>query len=312
LLEDQSLKVKGTFRAGDGYGEIESAADYRDAVAGIKLRVRGNKLKVISVPDLTAIADINVGVEFRGDELTLDGEVLVPWARVTPRDISARKVSESPDVVIVKGELPESSLVRKESILKMFGEMRVAFGDDVNIKLDLAEAQLTGAAVFRWSGDIMPKAQGRYDITGDIAAYGQSLKVVEGAVRFSQVPADNPEIRIRAEREIFGNSQVKQAGVLVAGTAKRPTLQAYTVPMTTEERALTLLVTGSDFNFEQGVGAIDFGTYIAPRLFVSYGIGLFDQENVISARYDLARGFGIKATSGQNESGLDFIYRVER
>jgi len=312
LLEDQSVKVKGTFRAGEGYGEIDSAAEYRDAKAGIKLRVRGDKLKVISVPDVTAVADINVGVEFRDDELTLDGEVLIPWARVTPQDISARKISESSDVVIVNGELPESDIARKDAILKIFGEMRVAVGDDVDIKLDLAEAQLTGAAVFRWSGDIMPKAQGRYDLTGDIEAYGQSLKVVEGAIRFSQGSADNPELRIRAEREIYGNSQVKQAGVLVAGTAKRPTLQAYTVPMTTEERALTLLVTGSDFNLEQGVGAIDFGTYIAPRLFISYGIGLFDQENVISARYDLARGFGIKATSGQKESGLDFIYRLER
>ncbi|MGB5412532.1 MAG: translocation/assembly module TamB domain-containing protein, partial [Woeseiaceae bacterium] len=257
-------------------------------------------------------ADINVGVEYRNDKLTLDGEVLVPWARVTPEDISARKVSESPDVLIVKGALPESGVVKRETNLKMFGEMRMALGDDVEIRLDVAKARLTGAATFRWSGDVMPKAQGRYDLSGDIEAYGQSLKVVEGIIRFPKVVADNPELRIRAEREIYGNSQVKQAGVLVAGTAKRPTLQAYTVPMTTEERALTLLVTGSDFDYEQGVGAIDFGTYIAPRLFVSYGIGLFDQENIISARYDLARGFGIKATSGQEESGIDFIYRLER
>ena len=47
-------------------------------------------------------------------------------------------------------------------------------------------------------------------------------------------------------------------------------------------------------------------------LFVSYGIGLFDNENIISARYDLARGFGLKATSGQKSSGFDFIYRIER
>ena len=75
---------------------------------------------------------------------------------------------------------------------------------------------------------------------------------------------------------------------------------------------MTLLVTGSDFDLEQGIGAIDFGTYIAPKLFVSYGVGLFDQENVISARYDLGKSFGIKATSGQKESGVDLIYRIER
>ncbi len=99
--------------------------------------------------------------------------------------------------------------------------------------------------------------------------------------------------------------------MLIDGLATRPTIQAYTYPLTTAERALTLLVTGSDFDLEQGVGAIDFGTYIAPKLFVSYGVGIFDQENVISARYDLAKGFGIKASSGSKQSGLDLNYNFE-
>ena len=100
-------------------------------------------------------------------------------------------------------------------------------------------------------------------------------------------------------------------GVLIDGPVRRPTVEAYTLPMTTEERALTLLVTGSDFNFEEGVGAVDFGTYIAPRLFVSYGVGVFERENIISARFDLARGFGIRASSGSKESGIDLNYRFE-
>ena len=49
-----------------------------------------------------------------------------------------------------------------------------------------------------------------------------------------------------------------------------------------------------------------------PRLFVSYGVGIFDRDNVISARYDLARGFGIKMSSGDNASGVDLSYRFER
>ena len=101
----------------------------------------------------------------------------------------------------------------------------------------------------------------------------------------ADVPADDPYLRIRAEREIFGNTQVRRAGVLVAGSVSRPTIEAYTTPVTTEERALTLLVTGSDFDYERGIGAVDFGTYIAPRVYASYGIGLFDNENVIGILY---------------------------
>jgi hypothetical protein len=117
---------------------------------------------------------------------------------------------------------------------------------------------------------------------------------------------------VRAEREIYGNSQIKRAGIFITGNAKRQTIEPYTDPLTTEERAITLHDTGSDFDYEQGIGAVDFGTYIAPKLFVSYGIGLFENENIISARYDLAKGFGVKATSGQKSSGFDFIYRIDR
>jgi autotransporter translocation and assembly factor TamB len=67
-----------------------------------------------------------------------------------------------------------------------------------------------------------------------------------------------------------------------------------------------------DFDFEQGVGAIDFGTRIAPRLFVSYGVGIFDKENIIGVRYDLAIGFGIKASSGDKASGVDLNIGANR
>ena len=68
---------------------------------------------------------------------------------------------------------------------------------------------------------------------------------------------------------------------------------------------------GSDFNYEQGVGSVGFGTYIAPKIYASYGIGLFENENVIRLRYELKRGFGITGTSGQRDSGFDLSYRFE-
>ena len=54
------------------------------------------------------------------------------------------------------------------------------------------------------------------------------------------------------------------------------------------------------------------GTEYAGKSLISYGIGLFDKENVISARYDLKKGFGVKASSGDKSSGVDFTYRIER
>ena len=312
LTDSRRLDAKGSFRAGEGRGEVISSAEYGDDDTGLEVALRGKNLTIIDVPDVQALADVDLRVGLVDETLTLGGRIFIPRARVQPQNLPSSRASVSEDIVIVAGELPDTKKAEPASDLKISGSVEVTLGNDVVIDLDVARASLSGSATFDWNGPAIPVANGRYGLAGEIEAFGQVLEIVEGGVRFPNVPANNPYLRIRAEREIYGNSQVKTAGVLVDGTLARPTIDAYTYPATTEQRALALLVTGSDFNFEQGVGAVDFGTYVAPRLFVSYGVGLFGRDNVISARYDLARGFGIKATSGQSESGIDFIYRFER
>jgi translocation and assembly module TamB len=311
---DRRFELAGTFRAGDGYGELASRADYSNAdEPGLHFSLHGRNLTLIDVPDVLIKIDPDIDVVLSPDTLTVNGEIVVPRALIKPTNFATGRISESEDVVIIAGELPDSTdEEQKRNGLGYQGELRVLLGDDITVDLDVAKAKITGDAAFDWQGDAIPIANGRYQIGGNIEAFGQVLEITEGTVQFPGVPADQPFIRIVAEREIFGNTAVRRAGVLIDGPIRRPMVQAYTVPLTTEERALTLLVTGSDFDYEQGVGAIDFGTYIAPRLFLSYGVGVFERENIISARFDLTKGFGIKASSGSKESGVDLNYRIER
>jgi len=232
---------------------------------------------------------------------------------VSPLYLPTSATSESADLVIVAGEDPLAKPQEgKAEEWRLHGNLELELGNDVRLTLDRAQAQLSGNSRFTWDGQVVPIADGGFLLSGEILAYGQLLRVTEGRINFSNRPADNPFLNIRAEREIFGNSQIRRAGVLVTGTLKQPVFEPYSVPMTTRERALTLLVTGSDFDYERGVGSVEVGMYVAPRLFISYGIGLFEDQNVISARYDLGRGFGIKTTSGQRETGADISYTIER
>jgi translocation and assembly module TamB len=313
LQERGEIEVMGSFRAGEGRGQIRTRADHRRSVAsGLEVTLRGHNLTLIDVPDVKAIANTDVQVNFDGDELEISGTLSFPRARIVPSNLGTSRVYESEDVVIVAGELPdERTEVTERADIRILGSLDVSLGDDVIVDLGVVETSVSGSTLLAWSGDLMPMANGQFDVEGEILVFGQRLEITEGAVQFPDVPADDPYLRIRAEREIFGNTQVRRAGVLVAGSVSRPTIEAYTTPITTEERALTLLVTGSDFDYERGVGAVDFGTYIAPRVYASYGIGLFDNENVVRVRYDLQRGFGITLTSGQKESGADLSFRFE-
>ena len=313
IHEGNRLDLNGTFRARDGSATIKSSVSYADlSSSGFELEINGRDLTLIDMPDLSVVANTDLRVGLHNRALQLDGELIIPKAMIRPRISQNLHVSESEDVVIIAGDVPGANAAADAGHgWTINGEVRVELGDEVRVDLGVANARLGGAVDFEWQEHPVPVARGTYTIDGTIAAIGQVLTISQGMIRFPAVPANNPHLNIRAEREIFGNSQIRSAGVRLTGTAESPVMEAYTVPLTTEERALTLLATGSDFDYEEGVGAIDFGTYVAPKLFLSYGIGVFDRENVISARYDLKKGFGIKATSGKRESGLDVNYRIE-
>jgi translocation and assembly module TamB len=324
LLEDIRLagavyqydqtELSGTFRAGDGQGSIRAVLNFSELLQPeLLLQISGDDLTLVNVPDLTVKADPDIRLVWRDGVINVGGRVAIPAARVSPRYLPTSASVESADVVIVAGRDPlAEEQASKATDWRIRGELELELGNGVEVQLDRAKAQLRGTTKFQWNGPLIPVADGGFNLSGEIYAYGQLLKVTEGRVNFSGRPADNPFLNVRAEREIYGNSQVSRAGVLVTGSLKRPVLEPYSVPMTTRERALTLLITGSDINYDQGVGTVEVGMYVAPKLFISYGIGLFEDQSVISARYDLGRGFGIKTTSGQRETGADISYTIER
>jgi len=324
LLEDIRLagavyqydqtELSGTFRAGSGQGSIRAVVNFDDILQPeLLLEIQGDDLALVNVPDLIVTADTDLRLVWRQGAARLSGRIAVPTARLSPRYLPTSGASESPDVVIVAGEDPLARERQGAAIdWHLYGELELELGDDVELQLERATAQLRGKTQFKWDGQLVPLADGGFSLSGEIYAYGQLLKVTEGRINFSNRPADNPFLNIRAEREIYGNSQITRAGVLVTGNLKQPVLEPYSVPMTTRERALTLLITGNDFNPDQGVGSVEVGMYVAPKLYISYGIGLFDDQSVVSARYDLGKGFGIKTTSGQRETGADISYTIER
>jgi translocation and assembly module TamB len=314
LLGGGKSQLSGSFKAREGTGELLANIDLSDVLSPrFELTLSGKNLVLFDSPELLLVAEPDIQLGWSDDSLEINGSLLIPRARIAPKTIPGSTSSESADLVIVAGEIPGSDKEKKpDQELAIQGDLEIAFGDEIELDLGLAVAQLDGSAIFSWQNELLPMATGQYGIVGEINAFGQQLSITRGTISFPGVPADNPHLDIRAERKIYGNSEIRRAGVFVNGTLKRMVVEPYTDPMTTRERAQTLLITGSDFNMEQGVGAVDIGTYIAPRIYLSYGIGVFEDENVISLRYDLGRRWGVKATSGQRTTGIDINYVIER
>jgi translocation and assembly module TamB len=307
-------EVKGQFRAGEGVASLSGRFLFEDiGSAQLDIDVAGEQLLLVNTDTLKILTETELKLVLGPKRMDINGRILIPSASLTPDNLLLGEVRDSEDLII---ETPGTEVAPNESDVpeqdRIYGQLEVSFGDDVFIKVPGVETNITGTTLFTWDSDPVPLAKGAYTLQGTVDVYGPRLTINNGSISFPSVPANNPLLNIRAGRDIFGNTQIRSAGVRVIGTLKRPVLEAYTVPATNEDRAWTLLVTGSDFDQGQGVSGFDVGTYIAPRLYISYGISLFEDENVISARYDIKKGFGVKVTSGQRETGLDVSYTIDK
>ena len=313
LEGNRKTRLTGSFRAVEGKGRLDGLVDLNDVLSpAVMIHVSGEALKLFDSKDLQLVAQPDFQVSWDEGGIRLDGRIDVPSALLAPAMIPVAPVVESPDLQIVAGDIPgEEEREKPQSRVAINGSLDISLGDQVKLDISVARLNLSGSTRFSWSGDHIPTANGSFRLEGQILALGQLLEIDQGSIGFPNVSADDPHLNIQAERRIYGNSEVRRAGLLVTGTLRRPVIEPFTVPMTTRERAQTLLVTGSDFNMERGIGALNIGTYIAPRLWVSYGIGVFEDGNVFGIRYDLSENWGIKASSGERETGVDMSYTID-
>ncbi len=61
-----------------------------------------------------------------------------------------------------------------------------------------------------------------------------------------------------------------------------------------------------------GSSAFTVGKYLSPRLYLSYGVGLFDPGQVITLRYLISNRWNFEAQNATNFSRASFNYRLEK
>ncbi|MFT7413849.1 MAG: translocation and assembly module TamB, partial [Methylophagaceae bacterium] len=57
--------------------------------------------------------------------------------------------------------------------------------------------------------------------------------------------------------------------------------------------------------------ALQIGKYLSPKLYLGYGIGIFEPVSTVIMRYKLSKIWSLKAESGI-ETSVDFLYTHER
>ncbi|WP_445495357.1 autotransporter assembly complex protein TamB [Photorhabdus sp. SF281] len=342
--------LEGVIKTPKGQLNLNGDADWRNLDAWhAKIAAHGDKLRV-TFPPMVKI-DVSPALVFEASPqlLKLDGNVAIPWARITVKELPESAVEASSDEIML-GENLQPLEVKKASI-PIQSNLTIHIGDDVRLSAFGLKAKLRGA-LKAIQGEQGLGLNGQVDILdGRFHAYGQDLIVRKGMIVFSG-PPDQPLLNIEAIRNPESTDGRVIAGVRVTGLADQPKVEIFSEPAKSQQEAFSYLLRGeglessdsdnskmaamliglgvaqsgqlvgkigeifgvSDLALDtQGVGdksQVVVSGKITKDLQVKYGVGIFDSLATLTLRYRLMPRLYLEAVSGIDQT-LDLLYQFE-
>jgi translocation and assembly module TamB len=296
---------------------------------------------VLASPDLVLRAGV--------DGYTVEGEVVIPSARISPRELTT-SVGTSPDERIVG--LDDVEEADPSSSDRVVTRIKVMLGDEVRVDAYGLKARLAGGVTVSTQPDDVARGNGVISVAeGQYRAFGQDVRITRGTLTYKDTPLTEPLLDIVAERKIKDSDIT--ITVNVRGTIANPYISITSQPAMPSNEALSYLLTGRSIDTLQSGEAANInqaaenlalsggglllgslgsrlgldevsvertgeddtsvvlGKALSPKLYVSYGISIAEAINTIKLRYTLNNRWSLKAEAGLEQSA-DIEYRIER
>jgi translocation and assembly module TamB len=322
------LLISGAMNSGPGSIELSGQADLLDNNA--TLAIQGNDLQIFNTPDARVLLSPELQMGWAEDLLTLRGHLQVPSADITPKlalspavaaqDAQAapepgQVIAPSPDVVVINGTLEQAvTSVELQAPFRIDSQVLVTLGDKINVNAVGFISRITGGVLFTNTpeqADLMPMARGMFAVKdGTFRSFGQDLDIETGQLIFANVPADQPEINLRAVRWIDNDPTVSAAGVLVTGPATEPSLELFSRPQLEPSEIQSYLLTGRSSGSKNNV--LSIGTYVTRRLYVGYGYNLLEKTSEFNSLFSITPRYGAGVSVGEADNNLNATFTYER
>ena len=337
------FRFDGDGRMGEGTLHVEgSAPSVPSAANPARIHLVTDRARLIDTPEIEVYLDSDLQVRATPDTVEVTGELTIPEASIELVETPPSAVGPSPDVQFVG-----PGAVEKAPLAVPVVKLKITLGDEIFFRGLNYASRVEGSLNIRQIGTDPGQGTGEIRLTdGYYQAYGQDLKIDRGRVIFSG-PLVNPGLDVTAYRECNDGTE---AGVRITGTAENMVIEIYSDPSLPQGEALSYLMTGrgmssasndqkarvadaaavlgstllsgtvasrtglDEARIETGDTAEEaslvVGKYLNPRLFVSYGMGLFERSSSFRARYFLNPKWSVQTETG-TATGADVLYRVE-
>jgi len=343
-IVSNKLSFSSTAKAGEGTLESNGSVEWRDNLPYGEIRIDGENLRVVDVPEARIDASPNLDFRIAGREMLVKGEVKVPLARIQPADLTNAVLPSADERLVGPTEQSE-----KDPFL-VTSEITMSLGDKVTIDTYGLVGHITGSITERTLPGEPTRATGELQVKdGTYTALARKLDIERGRLIFSGGLLADPAVDIRAIKEF---PDVK-AGVNVRGSLRDPKLTFFSEPTIPQAQIVSLLLAGGTLNSVQDSSRVGtpgaqqevagqaaailaaqlggklglpdisvestlknetslvLGKYLSPRLYVSYGVSLTESINTFKMRYTINDHWTIKTEAGK-ESAMDLVYTIEK
>ncbi len=338
------VELEGQVRSGEGILTLSGRSErYPSAATPTRISVRGERFEVVDAPEIRLVAEPALDLSFDGSTLSLTGEVRIPSGRVGIPEVPESAVTPSTDVVIVG-----DTIVERKAPVPIAADITVRLGDDVFFNGFGFSANLIGELNITQAAGREPRGRGEIRfVNGTFRQLGQELRIDPGRLLFNG-PIDDPAVDARA---FIRATDGTEAGFRVGGTVQDLDLTTYSNPPKSDSDIMAYILFGrpmSETSGEQGSQATNaatvlganmlamslaptigldearvetgtqqskaqfvVGKYLTPKLYVGYGIGIYEPISTLRLRYLLTARWTIEAITGDQQS-TDLLWRIER
>ena len=347
---ENRFNIQGRFGSGGGYINIKGDVARTPAkLWSVGLGLKGENFQVIKTPEAQASASPDLAIAVQGKEASVSGVVTVPKADIRPIETPGA-IKPSPDVVVVSEKGKPVSVAQwkvhadvkvvlgEKLSFKGFGLKSVMTGaltiHEEPGKLAAGQGTLTIV-----KGTYKAYGQDLTITNGKLLYSGQPINNPGLAIRAERtvnevVAGINVSGTLRQPKiSLFSDPAMDQTDALSylvlgkpvssASSSQGNLLYGAATSLGLAGGALIANKIGALFGIKASVektqpqqptgqeqATLFLGRYLSPRLYVAYGVGIFEPANVFRVRYRITKDWLVQTESG-TETGGDVLYKLQ-
>jgi len=345
LRSDGTLQADGSITSGEGKLILSGT---RDEASGIAVKIGGGKFLAANIPGARVAIAPDLALTGRYDALLLTGTVTIEEADVNLEKLKiSGSAQSSSDVVVVDRD--QRVKARSENLTT---DVRILFGKNVKLAGYGLESTLAGELRVTEKPNEVSRAVGEILVAGTYEAFGRKLNIERGRLQYAGTALDDPQLDILAVRKleevtaklrVTGTAQKPKLDVFTDPAMSQTDAMSYLLTgksandLHGEDGAMVSSAAqsvgsvlgnrlakklggkvglvdevGVEQNADLGGSAFTVGKYLSPRLFVSYGVGLFEPGNAITVRWQFSERWSLEANDTPDEQNAGIRYRIEK